>query len=112
MNASSSGSLLPYGSIFYDRLAEMEQAYADLKYFERMGDMVKYRELYEEKRDLLGFRKLIKGRQRDLNDFDKRIKQNRSSKDRSPEAKATIEDRLYQMRNRLFKIITMMPGLR
>ena len=101
-----------YSAMFYERLQEAEQAHADLKYFERMGDMAKYREIYNEKRDLLAFRKLIKGRRRDINDLDKRIKQNKASMRRSPEAKAVIEDRLYQMRNRLFKIITMMPGLR
>ena len=98
--------------MFYERLQEAEQAHADLKYFERMGDMAKYREIYNEKRDLLAFRKLIKGRRRDINDLDKRIKQNKASMRRSAESKAVIEDRLYQMRNRLFKIITMMPGLR
>ncbi len=101
-----------YGSMFYDRLADMEQAYADLKYYERIGDFDSYREHYVENRDLLGYRKMIKGRQRDINDLDKRIRQNKLSMNTSPEQKAVIEDRLYQIRNKLFKIITMIPGLR
>ena len=101
-----------YGQMYYDRLGEADQAYADLQYYQRLGQFNEYRKLYKEKRHLLAFRDMVKGRRRDLNDLNARIKFNRETTTRSPEQKAVMEDRLYQIRNLLFKVITTWPSLR
>ena len=101
-----------YGQMYYDRLGEADQAYADLQYYQRLGQFNEYRKLYKEKRHLLAFRDMVKGRRRDMNDLNARIKFNRETTTRSPEQKAVMEDRLYQIRNLLFKVITTWPSLR
>ena len=101
-----------YAQMYYDRLAEADQAYADLQYYQRLGQFNNYRKLYKEKRHLLAFRDMIKGRRRDLNDLNARIKYNRLTTTRGEEQKAVMEDRLYQIRNLLFKIISTWPSLR
>ena len=101
-----------YAQMYYDRLAEADQAYADLQYYQRLGQFNNYRKLYKEKRHLLAFRDMIKGRRRDLNDLNARIKYNRLTTTRGEEQKAVMEDRLYQTRNLLFKIISTWPSLR
>ena len=101
-----------YAQMYYDRLAEADQAYADLQYYQRLGQFNNYRKLYKEKRHLLAFRDMIKGRRRDLNDLNARIKYNRLTTTRGEEQKAVMEDRLYQTRNLLFRIISTWPSLR
>ena len=97
---------------FYERLKDIEQAHADLTLSQKLGDWGRYKEIYEEQKDQLRFRKFMKKKQRMLNELNKRIKQVRFSTSMGPEEKRIRMDKIYAIRNQLLDRIAESPALR
>ena len=97
---------------FYERLKDIEQAHADLTLSQKLGDWGRYKEIYEEQKDQLRFRKFMKKKQRMLNELNKRIKQVRFSTSMGPEEKRIRMDIIYAIRNQLLDRIAESPALR
>ena len=100
------------GGIFYERLKEIEQANADLNLAKKLGDWEHYREIYEEKKDLLKWKSFIRKKQRILNNINKRIRKINYDKSMSAESKRMRMDRLYSIRNRILDILAKSPAMR
>jgi len=89
------------GTIFYDRLKELEQTVQDMNLSRKLGHMDSYLEIYEEKGSLLKYKGFLRKRGRMVNDLNARIKRVRFDLKMGAEEKATRIDRLYQLRNDL-----------
>jgi len=100
------------GTRFYERMQDIEQAYNDLQLSKKLADWDRYKEIYEEKKDLLKWRDFIKKKQRIFNELNKRIRVIRFDRTMSPENKRTRMDQLYAMRNQIMDKIADSPALR
>ena len=100
------------GTRFYERVQDIEQAYNDLQLSKKLGDWDRYKEIYEEKKDLLKWRDFIKKKQRIFNELNKRIRVIRFDRTMSPENKRTRMDQLYALRNQIMDKIADSPALR
>ena len=100
------------GTRFYERVQDIEQAYNDLQLSKKLGDWDRYKEIYEEKKDLLKWRDFIKKKQRIFNELNKRIRVIRFDRTMSPENKRSRMDQLYALRNQIMDKIADSPALR
>ena len=100
------------GTRFYERMQDIEQAYNDLQLSKKLEDWDRYKEIYEEKKDLLKWRDFIKKKQRIFNELNKRIRIIRFDRTMSPENKRTRMDQLYAIRNQIMDKIADSPALR
>ena len=100
------------GTAFYDRMTEIEQAYNDMQLSKKLQDWDRYKEIYEEKKDLLKWRDFMKKKQRTFNELNKRIRVIRFDRSMSPENKRLKIDQLYAMRNQIMDRIAESPALR
>ena len=87
-----------YTTEFYNRLNEINQAYADIQDARKMGDIDEARKLIDENRDILATRKFYKKHARDLSKIGKRMKLIKISS-MSPLEKRNEMDRLTKMKN-------------
>ena len=93
-----------YGNIFYRQLQEMEQLYADIQTNKRVGDYDRYRELLEDNRDKLRYRKFYARRQDAIQSLNNRLKKISNSKTMTADEKTVLRDRLEQIRNRMLRM--------
>ena len=100
------------GTRFYERMQDIDQAYNDLQLSKKLEDWDRYKEIYEEKKDLLKWRDFIKKKQRIFNELNKRIRVIRFDRSMSPENKRIRMDQLYAMRNQIMDRIAESPALR
>ena len=100
------------GTAFYERLKDVEQAYNDLQLSKKLEDWDRYKEIYEEKKDLLKWKDFIKKKQRMLNEINKRIRIIRFDKYMGAEQKRERMDQLYLLRNQITDRIAKSPALR
>ena len=89
------------GTVFYERLKELEQAVQDMNLARKYGQMDTYHEIYEDKKNLLKFQSFLKKKGRMTNDLNARIKKISFDMKMGAAEKATRLDRLYQLRNEL-----------
>ena len=101
-----------YGTIFYERLKDIEQTVQDMELARKLGHMDEYQEIYDENKDKLMYKAFIKKKQRMVNDLNARIKEIRYSMNIGGEEKAIKLDRLYQLRNQLMKYVVETAKLR
>jgi len=101
-----------YGTIFYERLKDIEQTVQDMELARKLGHMDEYLEIYEEKKDILMYKNFIKKKTRMINDLNARIKEIRYSIDMGGEEKSVRMDRLYQLRNQLMRHVVETAKLR
>ena len=97
---------------FYDRMKEVEQAHADLSLSKKLQDWDRYKEIYEEKKDLLKWKGFIKKKQRILNELNKRIRVIRFDRRMGADEKRERMDQLYLLRNQIMDRIAESPALR
>ena len=100
------------GTAFYERLKDVEQAHNDLNLSKKLEDWDRYKEIYEEKKDLLKWKDFIKKKQRMLNEINKRIRIIRFDKYMGAEQKRERMDQLYLLRNQITDRIAESPALR
>jgi hypothetical protein len=100
------------GTIFYERLKELEQSVQDMNLARKYGHMDDYQDTYDDKKDILKFKAFIRKKGRMVNDLNARIKRIRFDKKMHPEDKATKIDRLYQLRNDLLSRVVKTPAFR
>jgi hypothetical protein len=94
------------GTIFYERLKELEQTVQDMNLSRKLGHMDEYRDIYEEKGSLLKFKAFLRKKGRMVNDFNARIKRINFDLKMGGQEKAVRIDRLYQLRNDLLNRVT------
>ena len=94
------------GTVFYERLKELEQTVQDMNLSRKLGHMDEYRDIYEEKGSLLKFKAFLRKKGRMINDLNARIKRIRFDLRMGGDEKAIRIDRLYQLRNDLLKRVT------
>ena len=97
---------------FYERMKDIEQAHADLSLSKKLQDWDRYKEIYEEKKDLLKWKGFIKKKQRILNELNKRIRVIRFDKRMGADEKRERMDQLYLLRNQIMDRIAESPALR
>jgi hypothetical protein len=100
------------GTIFYDRLKELEQSVQDMNLAKKYGHMDDYQDIYDDKKDILKFKAFIRKQGRMVNDLNSRIKRIRFDKKMGGDEKATRIDRLYQLRNDLLSRVAKTPAFR
>ena len=100
------------GTIFYERLKELEQTVQDFNLAKKLKNWDKVDEIYESKKDLLKWKGFIKKKHRMLNDLNARIKTISFDKKMDGNEKRTKIDRLYQLRNILLSKVVKMPAFR
>ena len=97
---------------FYERMKDVEQAHADLSLSKKLQDWDRYKEIYEEKKDLLKWKGFIKKKQRILNELNKRIRVIRFDTRMGADEKRERMDQLYLLRNQIMDRIAESPALR
>ena len=97
---------------FYERMKDVEQAHADLSLSKKLQDWDRYKEIYEEKKDLLKWKDFIKKKQRILNELNKRIRVIRFDRRMGADEKRERMDQLYLLRNQIMDRIAESPALR
>ena len=93
-------------------MTDIEQAYNDLQLSKKLEDWDRYKEIYEEKKDLLKWRDFFKKKQRIFNELNKRIRVIRFDRSMSAENKRIRMDQLYALRNQIMDRIAESPALR
>ena len=100
------------GTVFYERMTDIEQAYNDMQLSKKLEDWDRYEEIYEEKKDLLKWRDFMKKKQRTFNELNKRIRIIRFDRSMSADNKRVRIDQLYALRNQIMDKIAESPALR
>ncbi len=94
-----------YTTLFYDRLGEINTAYADIRQAKQIGDMEEARDLHIENRDKLKLRSMYNKAQSQLGKINKRISQVQLNKTMTAENKRIEIDRMIMARNRITRLI-------
>jgi hypothetical protein len=100
------------GTIFYERLKDIEQTVQDMNLSRKLDHMDTYNEIYDENKDLLKYKAFINKKARMVNDINARIKQIRFHMKMGGDEKAVRLDRLYQLRNQLLDNIANSSAFR
>jgi hypothetical protein len=87
------------GTVFYERLKELEQTVQDMNFAKKIGNTEKFNEIYDNKKELLKYKAFLKKKQRSINDINSRITDVRNDMDMGADVKGAKMDRLYQLRN-------------
>jgi len=93
-----------YNTVFYERLKQVDQAFADIQQARKLGDIEEQQRVIEKSGKLIPLRKYYNARRKDLSKINLQMKLIRLSK-LTPEEKRLEMDRMLIMKNRLTKII-------
>jgi DNA repair protein RadC len=94
-----------YTTEFYNRLKEINRAFADIQDARKMGDLEEEQRLVDKNRDKLVKRKFYNKQSKNLSNINKRMKQIRMS-NIDPLEKRTELDRLTVMKNFITKMVS------
>ena len=92
-----------YGNIFYEQLKEIEQTYADIRLYQRLGQFERAAEMEQNNREKLYLRKILNRRQDIVQELNNRIKVIQVDRWRSSKQKRIEVDRLEQIRNTMLR---------
>jgi predicted nucleotidyltransferase len=93
-----------YVTKFYEQAKEVQEAMADIRYYQSMGNLEKAMELKQENADKVKLAEMYSQAGRQIGEINKRIKLVQS-RNLDPDVKREQIDRLNQQRNRLAKLI-------
>lgn len=95
-----------YTKIFYERLGEINTAYADIRQAKQIGDMEEARALYVENKDKLKLRKVYTDAQFKLGKINKKLSKIQRSTTLTAKEKRIKMDRLTMSKNRVTRLIS------
>lgn len=88
-----------YTTMFYENLREINQVYADMANYRKLGELEKAREIVSENRDTLGMRKIYNSASKKLTQINNQMRRVRGNKKLTAKQKKAEIDRLRGLKN-------------